>query len=308
MLVVLSALAAMSPAAAQITEFCAGMPRAENAGLEPIGFSTDWFDVYELVPGIYSIHEPYQWQEVISYLIVGEKQAVLFDTGNGIGNIRTLVDTITDTPVVVVNSHSHPDHVGDNHRFERVIALETDYGINNSQGFGNDDVREELSAEALCKALPGGVTQDNFVVPSWKITQFVDNGHEIDIGGRVLEIVHTPGHSPDSLMLLDRANGFLWTGDTYHPRDMWLYSPGTDLAAWKKTMQMLAELSPTITQLFPAHNVLVDKPESLVKARDAFADIMSGRADREYDEELGTVRYLFDTFSILMRYDHPIIE
>lgn len=307
-LVVLSALAAASPAAAQITDFCTGMPRAENAGLEPVEFSTDWFDVYELVPGIFSIHEPHQWQEIISYLIVGDQQAVLFDTGNGIANMKTLVDRITDKPVIVVNSHSHSDHVGDNHRFETVLALETDYGIRNSEGFGNEEVREELSAEAVCKALPKGVTQDSFVVPPWKISRFVEDGDEIDIGGRVLEIVHTPGHSPDSLMLLDRASGFLWTGDTYHPRDIWLYSPGTDLAAWKATITMLADLSPGLTRLFPAHNVLVDEPESLVKARDAFADIMSGKADKEYDDELGTVRYLFETFSILMRDDHPIIE
>lgn len=189
-----------------------------------------------------------------------------------------------------------------------ILALDIDYGIENSAGFDNAEVREELSEEALCTALPDGVTQDNYVVPAWEITRLVANGHKIDIGGRVLEVLHTPGHSPDSLMLLDRENGFLWTGDTYHPRDMWLYSPGTDLAAWKATITMLADLSPELTRLFPAHNVLVDRPESLVKARDAFADIMAGKAEKEYDDELGTVRYLFETFSILMRADHPVIE
>ncbi len=304
----LAALLYSLPSAAQISDFCAGMPRAENMGLEPGAFSTAWFDVYETVPGIYSIHEPHQWQEVISYLIVGTARAVLFDTGNGIGNMKPVIDSITDKPITVVNSHSHSDHVGDNHRFNTILALNIDYGVGNSKGFSNAEVREELVEEALCKPLPDGVTQDNYAVPAWEITQLTDNGHRIDVGGRVLEMVHTPGHSPDSLMLLDRENGFLWTGDTYHPRDMWLYSPGTDLAAWKATMNMLAELAPELTRLFPGHNVLVDEPGSLVKARDAFDVIMAGEAESEHDEELGTVRYLFENFSILMRADHPIID
>ena len=72
-----------------------------------------WFVVYVVDPGVFAITEPYQFQEVISYLILGTDRGLLFDTGLGIGNIRKVVDQLTDLDVVVLNSHTHYDHIGD---------------------------------------------------------------------------------------------------------------------------------------------------------------------------------------------------
>lgn len=71
-----------------------------------------WFEVYEPVPGVYAIYEPHQAEETISYLIVGDKQALLFDTGMGISDIKKTVRELTTRPIVVLNSHTHNDHVG----------------------------------------------------------------------------------------------------------------------------------------------------------------------------------------------------
>ena len=126
------------PAAAQISDFCAAMPRAENARFERLDTSNDWFDVYEIVPGVYSIHEPHQWQEVISYLIVGDDRAVIFDTGNGIGDMRAIVDSLTDLPVVVVNSQAHFDHVGGNQQVDTIVSIDTAYGREHANGLANE--------------------------------------------------------------------------------------------------------------------------------------------------------------------------
>ena len=48
----------------------------------------------------------------------------------------------------------------------------------------------------------------------------------IDLGGRTMEVIATPGHTPDAISLLDRANGLLFTGDTYYPAPIWLLSSG----------------------------------------------------------------------------------
>jgi len=293
------------PATAQISDFCAGMPRAENAGLERIPASTDWFDVYELVPGVYSIHEPHQWQEIISYLILGDDRSLLFDTGNGMGDIRALVETLTDKPVVVVNSHSHTDHIGGNWQFDEIVAIDTEYGRGHTRGTDHAAVADEVSAEALCRPLPAGVDADTYRIRPYTVTRWVDSGHKIDIGGHVLEIVHTPGHAPDSVVLIDRARGYIWTGDTYHPRDMWLFAEDTDYAAYRKAIHFLADLAPDLKQVFPAHNVLVDWPVNLIAARDAFDRIVAGELEGEYDEELDTLLYTFEKFSMRLRADHP---
>ena len=294
------------PAAAQISDFCAAMPRAENARFERLDTSNDWFDVYEIVPGVYSIHEPHQWQEVISYLIVGDDRAVMFDTGNGIGDMRAIVDSLTDLPVVVVNSHAHFDHVGGNHQFDTIVSIDTAYGREHANGLANEDVSIEVSPEALCRELPGETTQDTHVIRPYadKVT-WVEDGHTIDIGDHELEIRHMPGHSPGSVVLLDRERGYLWSGDTYYPGPIWLFFPGTDFAAYRKTIRHLAELAPDFKHVFPAHNVLVDEPGVLPRARDAFEQIVGGELQGEYDAELDTFLYEFDGFAFLMGADHP---
>ena len=294
------------PAAAQIADFCAEMPRAENARFDKLDVSNDWFDVYEIVPGVYSIHEPHQWQEVISYLIIGNDKALMFDTGNGIGDIRAVVDSLTSLPLVVVNSHAHFDHVGGNYQFEAIVSIDTPYGREHAKGQPNEDVRLELSAEALCRDLPGETTQDSHVIhPYAEKVAWVEDGHTIDIGGHELEIRHMPGHTPGSVVLLDRERGYLFSGDTYYPGPIWLFFPGTDFAAYQESIHRLAEMAPNFKYVFPAHNVLIDDPGLLARARDAFEKIVSGGLQGEYDAELDTLLYEFDGFGFLMSADHP---
>src|SRR5687767_9255600 len=77
----------------------------------------DWFSVTNPEPGVFTIEEPLHEEEVKSSLIVGDRRALLIDSGMGVGNIRSVVESLTDRPIVLVNSHSHWDHVGGNHLF-----------------------------------------------------------------------------------------------------------------------------------------------------------------------------------------------
>ncbi len=66
------------------------LPRAEYAHLPRVPVAEAWFEVYRVAPGVFAIYEPHQSEETISYLIVGDKLALLFDTGMGIGDIRKI--------------------------------------------------------------------------------------------------------------------------------------------------------------------------------------------------------------------------
>ena len=142
-------------------EFCKKLPRSAYANLNQINDNDDWFQVYQIAPGVSAIYEPHQWQETISYLIEGQTKALLFDTGNGIGDIHALVKTLTKKPVTVLNSHSHFDHVGGNHAFKRIYAMDTPFSKGRQKGVANKDIAEEVSADALCRPLPNGVTEKN---------------------------------------------------------------------------------------------------------------------------------------------------
>src|SRR5689334_18656945 len=106
----------LTPASAQ-PDWSKALPRPAYQTLERVRVPDQWFEVYRIRPGVFAIYEPHQAEEVISYLILGTKRALLFDTGLGIGNIRKITEHLTRLPVSVVNSHTHNDHVGDNWRF-----------------------------------------------------------------------------------------------------------------------------------------------------------------------------------------------
>ncbi len=71
-----------------IPEWCSALPRPEYKNLERVPVSDPWFEVYKVAPAVLAIYEPHQAEEIISYLIVGEKRALLFDTGMGIGDLQ----------------------------------------------------------------------------------------------------------------------------------------------------------------------------------------------------------------------------
>lgn len=297
------AIAPFAPSYADLENFCERLPRPAYAAFQKHATSNDWFEVYEVQTGVWAIYEPFQWQEVISYLIIGTDTALLFDTGNGIGNIKAIVDQLTDKPVQVLNSHTHFDHIGGNHYFDKILSVSTDFSVANSKGLNNEMVTMEVSAEALCKGLPEGVTQENHQIRPFAITKKVKEGDVIDLGNRKLEILRIPGHTDDSIALLDREAGFLWTGDSFYEGPIWLYFPETDLAAYRKSIARLAALAPGLKALFPAHNTPKADPAMLVEVRQAFDLVLAGKVKPVPTWE-GTVTFEFEGFGFLMREDY----
>lgn len=108
-------------------DWCSHPPRPGLEKLKEVKTSRPWFKVYDVGNNVYAIDEPYNWEETIAYLIVGKKKALLFDTGMGLDTISLVVKELTKLPVVVLNSHTHPDHIGGNSEFSNVLAMNTAY-------------------------------------------------------------------------------------------------------------------------------------------------------------------------------------
>lgn len=299
-------LAPLKAYADDLASFCERLPRPAYANFEKHEVSTDWFEVYEVKPGIFALYEPFQWQEVISYLIVGTDKALLFDTGNGFSDIKAIVDQLTDLPLQVLNSHTHFDHIGGNHAFTSILSPSTPFSVKNSQGWENDTMAQEAAPEALCHGLPKGVTQDNHHIKPFTIMGTVVEGDIIDLGGRKLEVLQIPGHTPDSIALLDAESGYLWTGDSFYEGPIWLYFPETDLKLFKKSIARLAALAPKLKALFPAHNTPKADPALLPKVQAAFDLILAGHKKATPAWE-GTVTFDFEGFGFLMRENYTTI-
>jgi glyoxylase-like metal-dependent hydrolase (beta-lactamase superfamily II) len=286
------------PMAAQQPEWCKKLPRPAYSKLERVPSPDAWFEVYRIRPGVFAIYEPHQLEEVISYLILGSDRAVLFDTGMGIGNIQAVVAGLTKLPVRVVNSHTHNDHVGDNWRFSFIYGMDTDFTRANARG-SKADAQVELAPGEICGSLPAGFDAKSYATKPFHISSWLHDGDKIDLGGRILQVIATPGHTPDALALLDEKNGLLFTGDSFYLGPIYLYRPETDLGAYVESMQKLAALTPHLQLLLPSHNTPVADPAYLPKVVAAIQQVRKGEVKPVITD--GKHEYIFQDFSFLMR-------
>jgi glyoxylase-like metal-dependent hydrolase (beta-lactamase superfamily II) len=285
----------------QKPQWCRDLPRPQYAKLERVSLSDTWFEVYRIRPGVFAIYEPHQGEEVISYLVTGSKRALLFDTGMGIGNIQKTAAELTPLPVSVLNSHTHNDHVGDNWRFTDVYAMDTAFTRENAKGSAAD-AQAELAPDQICGSLPAGFDPKSYSTKPFQVAHWLHDGDKIDLGGRILEVRAAPGHTPDSIALLDADNGLLFTGDTYYPGPIFLYRPETDLDAYVASVKKLSAL-PHLQLLLPAHNVPVADPTDLGRVLAAMVQVRSGKLTPVPRD--GKWEYKFAGFSFLMKKVQP---
>ena len=202
----------------------------------------DYFAVEDLGDGTFAIGEPRYYQQNYSYLIVGQTRAVLFDSGSGTRDISRVVVNLTKLPITVIVSHLHFDHLGGIGPFEHAAMIDL------------PETRADMSG-ALFK--PGRYEYmgfyDGLVAPSFRIGEWLAPGATIDLGGRTLKVLSTPGHTPTSVALFDAANRRLFMGDFVYPTTLYAFLPGASLSAYQTTARMLLEMLPTDSVLWTAH-------------------------------------------------------
>jgi glyoxylase-like metal-dependent hydrolase (beta-lactamase superfamily II) len=281
------------------------------ANAEEINVGDDWFEVLKLPKSIYAIRENGHIQEVCSFLILGSEKALLFDTGMGIGDISAVVQKLSDLELIVVNSHSHFDHIGNNWRFPLIHIFDDETAVAAlTEGFTHWDVRYDSDPELFTKSFPTGFDPEKYSikpVERHKI-QLVHDGDIFNLGNRHLKVIHSPGHSQDSIMLLDRENGILFTSDVYCGRlfiffDSRLPKYGfSNLESYVKTMEKAAGLVPELEYICPSHARPLADPAELILAAEALNKIIRGEADFYHEEFYGHMRrvYTFGDISILI--------
>jgi glyoxylase-like metal-dependent hydrolase (beta-lactamase superfamily II) len=131
------------------------------------------------------------------YLLFGKDRALLLDSGAGGMKMRPAVDAVIDQwlaqhhrksiPLVVAHTHGHGDHHA-----------------------GDSEFRERPDTTVV--GLKPAEVAAFFGIQDWP-NQIVD----YDLGGRVLQVIPTPGHQPAHIMIYDRRTRLLLTGDTLYP-------------------------------------------------------------------------------------------
>lgn len=223
---------------------------------------------------------------VKSYVVLGKEKAMVIDTTNGIGSLLEEVRKITDLPLVVVNTHGHPDHAGGNIEFEAVHMHPADDEVFHqmvTKEFRQADIEAILQKDAppLVEAL---LDFKEDYIP-------MEEGQVFDLGDRALRVIHTPGHTKGSCCLLDEKTGLLFSGDCVSWAETWLYLDySTDLETYKNSLQKLENMKDRFTGIMPAHT-----PEEVVPIPVDHIGDMIACVQAVQDKEL--VGEVFKTFA-----------
>lgn len=255
-----------------------------------------YIDVYQVYPGVYSLFERFvdvEFEAVMAYLIVGTEKAVLFDSGLGLGDFKGIVDSLTDKPVMLVNSHYHYDHVMAANQFDLIFAADDEYSRIGAKGMENEPLIDFL------KIAYGSYYKDvgpDYKVEPYHVDVFLQDQSKINLGGVELEVITAPGHSPDTIVLLDEERKLMYTGDAFYQSWLFAHLPESNMEAYTATAKKLRGLQHKVERILPNHSVPMADGMSLTKMGDAFEAIENGKpAD---DGWPGFKLYFFDTFTI----------
>ncbi|MFB6286432.1 MAG: MBL fold metallo-hydrolase [Candidatus Bipolaricaulia bacterium] len=121
------------------------------------------------------------------YVVTSEGQSLVIDPGAADPSV---LEAVAGTDVVaVLNTHAHPDHIGGNPELKRQLDV---------------PLMLHKADRAWWRTLLG----DD--IP---LDRFIAEGETIDVGDVSLEVMHTPGHCPGQVILLDRDERIVFSGD-----------------------------------------------------------------------------------------------
>ncbi len=180
------------------------------------------YQASEVDDGVWRIDEH---GSVNMYLVVGKKKALMIDTGLGEAGLDAVVASITDLPVIAVNTHGHEDHSGGNRFFKTIYAHKADMSV-------------------VKRYAPG------------KKFAEIGDGYVFDLGGRKLSVILTPGHTAGSLCLVDDKKKILFSGDNNNTH-VWLFLyESLSVEEYLASLERLIARSAEFETILPGHGGL----------------------------------------------------
>ena len=260
-----------------------------------ICLESNWFAVKKLDSNTLAIGEPAYHQCNWSYLISDSSGSVLFDTGSGRRAISRVVRRHSADLVFAFPSHMHFDHLGGIDEFDHVLIADLPI------------IRRITKNEYITP------TSDMFLghmegvtPPTFRASQWIKPGDIVPLNIRHLKVLHTPGHSPDSVSLWEPDRNRLFAADLIYPGALYAHIPGSSLKDYQQTVSRLLDILPVNVSILCGHggilNSMHDVPylqyKDLEDLHTAIDTILRGNcaADGElYINERIRIRYSRDS-------------
>lgn len=182
------------------------------------------------------------------FLLTGNSQALLIDSGMQVCKAKETAESITKLPLKIINSHGDRDHIGSNVQFETICMHQDETGHYKENG------------------------------GSGKI-ETVKDGDEINLGDRPLEIIHIPGHTPGSIAVLDKKAKLLFGGDTVQKNsEIFMFGPGRDLQLYVKSLEKLSGMVEKFDTVLACHGEIPLKSDVVEKLLAGSRKVLAGQA------------------------------
>ena len=217
--------------------------------------------IREVAPGVYLMDEAH---EATGYLVVGAEKACVIDTMNGYNDLHRAVREITDKPILVVNTHGHPDHIFGNVYFDHAYLHPADLPLALSFTEHPDFLR--FFGERGLRMPP---------------FREVREGDVFDLGGRHLEVYELPGHTPGGILLLLREDRILFTGDSIN-HHLWMQLDGcAPMDEFVKSLDRILFLEKEADRILHGHADGFDDISLLRCMRNGAEELCLGRTEND---------------------------
>ena len=224
-----------------------------------------WFTIEEIDNKTFSISEYKHWEQTHCYLLIGEKKALLIDTGLGISNIKNVILSITNKPIQVVTTHVHWDHIGGHKNFDNIAVYEKEKEwIESKFPISLQVVKSNLMKEHC--SFPKSFHINKYEIFQGHPNLILHDGEIITLGNRQIQVIHTPGHSPGHICLYEKQKGYLFSGDLIYKGTLDAFYPTTNPVDFMKSIKKVKNLD--IEKILPAHyslNISTDFIEEIEK-------------------------------------------
>lgn len=202
------------------------------------------YDVEIIGDGVYRIHE---FGVANCYLVIGSEKALLIDTGNGMGDLKKIVSDLINRssenalPLIVVATHAHPDHIGGMGDFPEIHIHKDD---TKNTGFWSSKLARKFYYDTVKGLVKYNIKKDDIKSPKYKTKVIpIEEGHKFDLGDRTVSVIHTPGHTKGSIVLIDDKEKMMFTGDNVNPTLLHIVPRSTTIEDWLPGARRTLELA-----------------------------------------------------------------
>lgn len=202
------------------------------------------------------------------FLLEGSEKAMLIDSGQTTENVREIVEDLTKLPIMLVNTHSDPDHIHCNSQFKKCYM----------------HADEIETYEAACERT--GLKK----IP----VETLEDGEVIDLGGRPIEVIAIPGHTKGSIALLDINARALFTGDSVQDSTIYMQGDHRIPDEFPASLMKLEAEDERFDILYPSHGSLSIAPDMIGEVFDAMLAIRDGEVEGEETDLHGRQVLKFD--------------